>query len=273
MKAIYLLLLLPIFAKANNLPSFLSVDTDKEYIATIDNLRSLLPKNGDPEILMGLASPYSVLDIQPTQFTSLTDKNQFANFNLGVMGQAIFKAKEQFVLGLPNRVLCQNSTCRKTRITIINQFINEQVKVSEFFNQNEDILIVQRTTDDVYRINNAFYTPSGIIQYQPSAIAGFVPSANWSEYKSAEELTSCNTCSEDSTAVRNIMAQYNVVAIVRESNMGLNVIFGGISNNHWGVIVIEKSVDKPKVGQRNTLGFEYEDVIELTPKAYYYQTN
>ena len=69
------------------------------------------------------------------------------------------------------------------------------------------------------------------------------------------------------------MAQYNVAAIVREANMGLNVIFGGISNNHWGVMVIEQSADKPKVGQRNSLGFEYEDVIELTPKAYYYQTN
>ncbi|GAA0790434.1 MULTISPECIES: hypothetical protein [Pseudomonadati] len=273
MKAIYLLLLLPILATANNLPSFLSVDTDKEYIATIDTLRSLLPKNGDPEILMGLASPYSLLDIQPTKFTSLIDKNQFTNFNLGVMGQAIFKAREQFVVGLPNRVLCQNSTCRKMRMTVINQFMKEQAKVGEFFNQNEDILIVQRTTDDVYRINNDFYTPSGIIQYQPSAVAGFVPSANWSEYKSTEELTSCNTCSDRSIAVRNIMAQYNVAAIVRETNIGVNVIFGGISNNHWGVMVIEQSADKPKVGQRNTLGFEYEDVIELTPKAYYYQTN
>ena len=273
MKAIYLLLLLPIFAKANNLPSFLSVDTDKEYIATIDSLRSLLPKNGDPEILMGLASPFSVLDVQPTKFNSLTDKNKFANFNLGVMGQAIFKAKEQFLIDLPNRVLCQNSICRKNRLAHINQFINEQFKVSEFFHQNADILILQRTTDDVYRINNAFYTPAGIIQYQPSAIAGFVPSANWSEHKSNEELTSCNTCSARSIAVRKVMAQYNIAAIVRETNMGVNVIFGGISNNHWGVMVIEQSADKPKVGQRNTLGFEYEDVIELAPKAYYYQTN
>jgi hypothetical protein len=277
MRATYLFLLcpllVPIVTSANNLPNFLTADSDKEYRATINHLRGLLPKNGIAEILPGLASPYGVLDVHPTKFTSAEDKNDFANFNLGVMSHAIFKADPQFVTSLPNRVLCNEKSCRDQRVKAINILLIEQDVINSFFKDNVDITIVQRSDDNVFRVNNAFFTPAGIIQYQPSAVAGFVPSADATYFKNVTNIEACDLCSSRSAKVRDIMAKHHIAAMVKESDGVINIIFDGISNNHWGVKLSDNSDVKPVKGQPNALGYRYDDVIAITPTVIYYQTN
>tara|TARA_R110002167_G_scaffold188380_2_gene390076 strand:- start:85131 stop:85964 length:834 start_codon:yes stop_codon:yes gene_type:complete len=277
MRATYLFLLcsllVPIVVCANNLPNFLTADSDKEYRATINHLRGLLPKNGIAEILPGLASPYSLLDVHPTKFTSAEDKNDFANFNLGVMSNAIFKADPNFVTSLPNRVLCNQTSCRNQRVKAINKLLIQQDVIRDFFKDNVDITIVQQSDDKVFRVNNAFFTPAGIIQYQPSAVAGFVPSGDATFFKNVTNIEVCNMCSTRSATVRDIMAKHHVAAMVKESDGVINIIFEGISNNHWGVKLNDNSDVKPVKGQPNALGYPYDDVITITPTVIYYQTN
>ncbi|MGI2176626.1 hypothetical protein [Shewanella frigidimarina] len=277
MRASYLFLLcsllVPIVVCANNLPNFLTADSDKEYRATINHLRGLLPKNGIAEILPGLASPYSLLDVHPTKFTSAEDKNDFANFNLGVMSNAIFKADPNFVTSLPNRVLCNQTSCRNQRVKAINKLLIQQDLIRDFFKGNVDITIVQQSDDNVFRVNNAFFTPAGIIQYQPSAVAGFVPSGDAALFNNVTNIEACNMCSTRSAKVRDIMAKHHVAAMVKESDGVINIIFEGISNNHWGVKLSDNSDVKPVKGQPNALGYPYDDVITITPTVIYYQTN
>tara|TARA_R110000796_G_scaffold629_36_gene2291 strand:- start:3442 stop:4275 length:834 start_codon:yes stop_codon:yes gene_type:complete len=277
MRATYLFLLcsllVPIVVCANNLPNFLTADSDKEYRATINHLRGLLPKNGIAEILPGLASPYGLLDVHPTKFTSAEDKNDFANFNLGVMSNAIFKADPNFVTSLPNRVLCNETSCRNQRVKAINKLLIQQDVIRVFFKDNVDITIVQQSDDNVFRVNNAFFTPAGIIQYQPSAVAGFVPSGDATFFKNVTNIEACNMCSTRSARVRDIMAKHHVTAMVKESDGVINIIFEGISNNHWGVKLSDNSDVKPVKGQPNALGYPYDDVIAITPTVIYYQSN
>ncbi|MBB1438555.1 hypothetical protein H5202_07600 [Shewanella sp. SG41-4] len=277
MRATYLFLLcsllVPIVASANNLPNFLTADSDKEYRATISHLRGLLPKNGIEEVLPGLASPYALLDVHPTKFSSAEDKNDFVNFNLGVMGHAIFKADPNFVTSLPNRVLCNEKSCRDQRLKVINILLKQQDQISGFFKDNVDITIVQRSDDNVFRVNNAFFTPAGIIQYQPSAVAGFVPSGEPTYVKNVTNIEACDLCSTRSAKVRDIMGKHHIAAMVKESNGVVNIFFDGISNNHWGVQLSDNSDVKPVKGQPNALGYQYDDVIAITPTIHYYQTN
>ncbi|MGI2144035.1 hypothetical protein [Shewanella frigidimarina] len=50
------------------------------------------------------------------------------------------------------------------------------------------------------------------------------------------------------------MAKHHVVAMVKESDGVTNIIFEGISNNHWGVKLSDNSDVKPVKGQSNALG-------------------
>lgn len=69
------------------------------------------------------------------------------------------------------------------------------------------------------------------------------------------------------------MAKHHVVAMVKESDGVINIIFEGISNNHWGVKLSDNSDVKPVKGQPNALGYPYDDVIAITPTVIDYQTN
>ena len=69
------------------------------------------------------------------------------------------------------------------------------------------------------------------------------------------------------------MAKYHAAAMVKESEGVINIIFEGISNNHWGVKLSDNSDVKPVKGQPNTLGYPYNDVMAITPSVIDYQTN
>ncbi|WP_133309576.1 hypothetical protein [Parashewanella spongiae] len=150
--------------------------------------------------------------------------------------------------------------------------MNRAEKIDHFFNNNSDIKIVQRLDDSVYRINNAFFTPTVIIQFEPSDVAGFVPSAKATNITNLSTQPYANH-TKQTNDLRNLMKQFSIIAIVKESNSLTNVIFGGISNNHWGIKISHKVNEQPRIGGTNSLGFKYDDVVKLSNTLYYYQTN
>lgn len=264
---------LPLLAHASNMPTFFNETSNKEYLATIDHFRELLPKNGPLEFITLIAAPYGLLDIQATNFNSLEDKNKFSNFNLGVMANAIFNTGGEISTKLPALVLCHKDKCRHDRLNSIRALSEEIKKIHLFFQENPDITILKPTTKYVYRINNAFFTPPEILLYQPSAEAGFIPSANVKRYKDTQLLPNYQRYIKDSSHIRDVILNTKIMTVVRESDSLTNVIFAGISNNHWGVKVTTKKSEIPVLGKRNALGYQYDDVIKISANTYYYQTN
>lgn len=266
-------LLLPFFTYAGNFPAFFTPESNKEYIATLDHFKELLPANGPVEFLTVIAAPYGLLDIHPTKFKSPEDRNKFSNFNFGAMGNIIFNAENALLTKMPNLVLCHQSDCRDDRVTTIKLLQEEVATIKQFFKENNQVKIIKPITEHVYRINNAFISPAEILLYQPSPVAGFIPSANVSRYKKIAELPKYQSYVEKSIHIRGIMVNKNIIAIVRESDSLTNIILGGISNNHWGIKITAEPSEIPRIGKRNSLGYKYDDVIKISADTYYYQTN
>ncbi|ALO36298.1 hypothetical protein CMT41_17320 [Colwellia sp. MT41] len=265
-------LLLPLFTHANNFPEFFTAESNKEYIATLDHFKELLPANGPVAFLTIIAAPYGLLDIQATKLAP-ENRNKFSNFNLGAMGNVIFNADQTLLTKLPNLVLCHQDNCRNDRIATISVLHEEVTAIESFFKENHEVKIIKPLTEHVYRINNAFFSPPEILLYQPSAVAGFIPSANFSRYKKVTDLPKYQSYVENSTHIRELMVNNNIIAIVRESDSLTNIILGGISNNHWGIKITTEPSEVPTIGTRNSLGYKYDDVIKISANTYYYQTN
>lgn len=255
------------------MPTFFNEKSNNEYLATIDHFRELLPDNGPLDFIMLIAAPYGLLDIQATHFSKPEDKNKFSNFNLGVVASSIFNTRGDITQKLPGLVLCHKDKCRNNRLNSIKGLSEEIAKVDLFFQENPGINIIKPTSEYVYRINNAFFTPGGILLYQPSAEAGFIPSANVKRHNNTLLLPQYQTYIENSAHIRDLILNNKIITIVRESDSLTNVIFGGISNNHWGVKVTTEPNDIPVKGHRNSLGYQYDDVIKVSSTMYYYQTN
>ncbi|WP_133407753.1 hypothetical protein [Parashewanella tropica] len=272
MKFLPLFLLLPFIAFANPIPDYLKGQPNEEYLKTLRKINDIFPQKSSLQQLVILSSPYGILDIHPTKFSSLEDRNQFANFNLGVMGSIVSDLEENVVSKLPELVLCHKTTCREHRLSIIKKAISSTQAIEGFFGNNSDIKIIQRLDDAVYRVNNAFFTPTMIMDFTPSDVAGFIPSAK------AKHITDFSdqpyfSHSKQTKSLRNLMKQHSIIAIVKENNSLINVIFGGLSNNQWGFKIATAKRDQPKVGKTSSLGFKYDDVIKLSDAIYYYQTN
>lgn len=261
------------WANEGAIPAFFNSDSNKEYLALINHLVDVLPKNGDPEFLSMVAAPYGLLDVQATKFSDDLDKNTFSNFNMGVMGSAIFDAKQNYTTDLPNRFLCHQSSCRKPRLKYANELTAHINKIEAFFTENPTINLVSVLDQYVFRVNNAFYTPASVIDYTPSAVAGFVPSADYKQYESVIERAAYYKIEEQTLAIRQLMLKTRVGVIHRPNSSQLRIIVSGISNNQWGVVFSPDNNYRPKVGERNIQGFEYDDVAKLADNTFYYQTN
>ena len=125
----------------------------------------------------------------------------------------------------------------------------------------------------IYRINNVFISPVEVLLYEPSESAGFVPSGQYQQYKALSELPDIQALSQDSQELIDIMNKHRVSALVRMDSGGLNIIFEGFADNHWGVVFYEKNTPEIKVGDTNPLGFEYDDIEKISDNLFYYQTN
>ena len=68
------------------------------------------------------------------------------------------------------------------------------------------------------------------------------------------------------------MVKFKVAAVTKDEYDNINVIFGGLSDNHWGVVLLDK-YSIPREGDRNALGLEYEIIKPLSKISFYYQTN
>ncbi|MDN3377049.1 MULTISPECIES: hypothetical protein [unclassified Pseudoalteromonas] len=262
-----------VWANEGGVPAFFNSESNKEYLALIEHFVDVLPKNGNPEFLSVLASPYGLLDVQATKFSDDLDKNSFSNFNMGVMGSAIFDAKQSYTTDLPNRVLCHQNSCRKPRLAYARELITHINTIEAFFTENPTINLVSVLDQYVYRVNNAFYTPDSVIDYKPSAEAGFVPSADFKQYFSAIERIPYYKIEEQTLAIRQLMLKTGMSVIHRSEDSLLRIIVSGISNNQWGVAYSANSRYVPVIGERNLQGFEYDDVVKLADNTFYYQTN
>jgi hypothetical protein len=256
-------------------PDYFSAEGNKEYLAVVRAMESTLPEKdkGEAAGYMMLLQPYGLLDIHPTKFNSVDSKQQFANFNLGLMAMAILKLGENQTKNLAALTICADAVCRNKRIGAIEAFLGNSEEHADVFDNYPDLDVVQQLSEQLYRINNAFIAPAETMVYEPSEEAGFVPSASPTKHASLDELPDIQTYSEATEQLRATMNRYKVNAIARLEDGAINIIFQGFADNHWGVVFNGEGVAVPEPGDINNLGYEYYDVEKISANAFYYQTN
>jgi hypothetical protein len=150
-------------------------------------------------------------------------------------------------------------------------FRNQEQWQALILRRNKNLYTVQQTAPHVFRINNTFYTPTQLITYYPSKQAGFIPSGDYKLSK-PDEAPKILALSEVTKDLREVMAKYNVAAITKVNEESLNIIFGGIGDNHWGIVINHKSTI-PTSGDYSHIGLEYDIVQKVSGNSFYYQTN
>lgn len=254
-----------------NMPSYFNEDIDSEYRELLQHLNKVLPKTDKELAYLPSFLPFNLLDVRPTKFVSNKDKQAFANFNFGVLGSRFLNISKELLSNLPSISICKKQKCKKERVELIRQFLADSKSEIEILKQNTKLYIVQQTAPHVFRINNTFYSPTQLITYYPSKKAGFIPSGNYKLSK-PNEAPKMLALSDATKALREIMAKYNVAAITKVNEESLNIIFGGLSDNHWGV-VINHNTTIPSSGDYNHIGLEYDIVQKISDNSFYYQTN
>lgn len=254
-----------------NRPAFLTAEMDNEYRQVINHLSEVLPATDLPLAYLTLFLPMNLLDVRATKL-SPQSQQEFSNFNLGVLGHQFLNINKQQLSRLPNIAICQNDDCLKERLDQINQFLTVANPFIEEITSLKALKVVQHTAPEVFRINNTFITPTDIIDYTPSADAGFVPSGNYTQWKSLSALPDIARLVTQTADIRELMGLFSVSAIVNTTAGNTDIIFSGISDNHWGVLMNLKA-KVPEKGQVNAQGLEYEKIVDLGDGRYYYQTN
>ncbi|WP_254844965.1 hypothetical protein [Pseudoalteromonas sp. SK18] len=254
-----------------NAPSYFNKEIDSEYRALIQHVKEMMPETNLQLAYLPSFYPYSLLDIRPTKFKSDKDKQAFANFNFGVFGRALLNINKGQLSSLPNISICKEMKCENERIVLIKKFVKESDKEIKSLLENKGLFIIQQTTPHVYRVNNTFFSPTQLITYYPSKKAGFVPSGDYKVSTPDDEQDLMNL-SSSTQALRDVMAKYKVAAITKENKAAVNVIFGGIGDNHWGVVFNHK-YDFPSSGEYNDIGLEYDIIQKISDESFYYQTN
>ncbi len=254
-----------------NAPSYFDKEIDNEYRALIRHVKEMLPETKLQLAYLPSFYPYSLLDIHPTKFKNNKDKRAFVNFNFGVFGSALLNINKRELTSLPGISICKEVKCENERILLIKEFVKESAKEIESFIDNNNFFILQQTAPHVYRVNNTFFSPTQLITYYPSKQAGFIPSGDYKISKPEDEKKLMNLSSV-SQALRKLMTKYKVAAITKENKDTLNVIFGGMGDNHWGIVLNHKH-DFPNSGDYSNIGLEYDIVKKISDVSFYYQTN
>ncbi|WP_126779653.1 hypothetical protein [Idiomarina ramblicola] len=251
----------------------LSEKSDKEYRAVLHHFEDVIPDDLDPLYSVALLTPYGFLDVHPTQYTDVEKRQSFANFNLGAISNGMLRLDESQVESLSNLALCYEDSCRKRRIDAIKVFLDKVKPHLTVFKKNRELEVIQQISTELYRINNAFISPVEILTYEPSKDAGFVPSSQYTKHRTLNELPKIQKYSEDSEVLIEVMNEYNVSAIAKIEDGGLNIVFGGFADNHWGAVLYEADFRLAEIGETNQLGYEYDDIEKISDTAFYYQTN
>lgn len=252
-------------------PAFFTAEMDNEYRQVIKHLTEVLPASDLPLAYLTLFMPMNLLDVRATHLSPQAQQ-EFSNFNLGVLGHHFLNINQQQLSRLPNIAICQNDDCLKERLDQINQFLAAADPFIEEITSLKTLKVVQQTAPEVFRINNTFITPTDIIAYTPSAEAGFVPSGNYTLWKSLAARPDIARLVTQTADIRELMGLFSVSAIVNTAAGNTDIIFSGISDNHWGVLMALKA-KAPAAGQINAQGLEYEKIVDLGNGRYYYQTN
>ena len=258
----------PVAAKP---PEYFNNDIDQEYRELLSHLNSMLPQTDIPLAYLASFEPFGLLDVRPLNFTN-KDKQAFANFNFGVLGSRFLNISKQQLSVLPGIAICKQDGCQSERIDTINAFLKDAEHAIKQININSAIFIVQQTTPDVFRINNTFYSPTTLITYFPSEHAGFVPSNNVEIISNLDDAPNLIALATSTNELREKMGKHGVAAITKINDGSINIIFGGLADNHWGV-EINHDGNLPHSGDYNHLGLKYDIVKPISDHRFYYQTN
>ena len=252
-------------------PDYFNDEIEQEYLAVLKHMDEMMPQTDVELAYLPSFYPFSIFDIHATKFKNDKDKQAFTNFNLGVLGSQYLNVEQQIGTKLPNLFICKKDQCTEQRLKQISSFLAVSDEQILAFKNNISLNLVQLTAPNVYRVNNTFYSPTQLLSYTPSTYAGFVPSADYKTL-SPGEAPSLMELSADSQKLRDLMVKFKVAAVTKDEYDNINVIFGGLSDNHWGVVLLDK-YSIPREGDRNALGLEYEIIKPLSKTSFYYQTN
>ena len=257
-----------IFASA---PSYFTQEIDGEYRALMKHAKATLPQTNLPLAYLPALYPYGLLDVHPTKLKYAKDKQAFANFNFGVFSRMFLGLDKEKIALLPSLFFCNQQNCKEDRLAKINTFLEMSVAEIESLKYNDKVFIVQQTAPHVFRVNNTFYSPTELITYFPSEGAGFIPSNNFN-VSNPDHALDLMALAEETNSIRTLMDKYQVSAISKTDNGDINIIFEGIGDNQWGVMLHIQS--NPAVtGDINHIGFKYAEIIQISEHSFYYQTN
>jgi hypothetical protein len=252
-------------------PDYFNDEIEQEYLAVLKHMDEMMPQTDVELAYLPSFYPFSIFDIHATKFKNDKDKQAFTNFNLGVLGSQYLNVEQQIGTKLPNLFICKKDQCTEQRLKLIRPFLDLSEEQILAFKNSQNLKLIQQSAPHVYRVNNTFYSPTQLLSYTPSTYAGFVPSADYKTL-SPGEAPSLMELSADSQKLRDLMVKFKVAAVTKDEYDNINVIFGGLSDNHWGVVLLDK-YSIPREGDRNALGLEYEIIKPLSKISFYYQTN
>jgi len=219
------------------------------------------------------AGPYAPLDIQITKARSYEDASVLKNLYLGISSKIVGFDRET-ALTIPSMVLCGSEECTLKHIKVIvdNQqlLINLAKNMANLKNVN---IVAQWWQNGSYRVNKAFVTGLDVREVIPSELIGFVPSGKWVFYKNVHLLAVNNGF--NIKGVLDLVKQLKIVgarAIIYSEFGGYDIIFDGVSDNYWGLLVLKENSDTPAEGLKNKDGFQYRVVRKISPGLYYYET-
>lgn len=259
------------------LPEYFTDASSKEYRDLLYHLRALLPPDtvpkDNPLAYSFFIMPYAPLDVRPTKFTNPEYRAKFANFNFGAIG-AMYIDAPQYVKNLAAVVLCQNDACHREKAENVAAFIQVAEAELKRLANSEQLTLVQQSNDKLFRINNAFFAGPSVTVYEPSATAGFVPSARMTQFERIEQAPSVIAqLPALSMPLRKLMGAHNIAAIERHNDGKLNIIVAGFADNQYGAVWKNSGITLPSTGDTNSAGFEYQQLLPISAKAFYYQTN
>ena len=102
---------------------------------------------------------------------------------------------------------------------------------------------------------------------------GFIPSGFWNFHQNVEIYANDHEIDLAGTlALVRLLEKKQIKAITKSVFGGIDIIIDGISDNTWGVLILEADSGPPEEGQTTVNGFKYSIVRKVGDGFYYYQT-